>query len=131
MKTRMNDVAAAVDASYPDNADLTIDEQGRPSLKARKSAGNSAEALKLATAVKDRLPERSLLDPDHPAPALVAPFRAVALFSRFVPCGVWEAVYIIEGVTGRRRRCRHRRPRPRGAGALDGARRPALGCRAP
>ncbi|MBE1582193.1 hypothetical protein ACFPOI_44270 [Nonomuraea angiospora] len=72
----MKDVVAAVDASYPDNADLIIDEQGRPSLKARKSAGNSAEVLKLATAVKDRLPERSLLDPDHPAPALVPSFRA-------------------------------------------------------
>jgi hypothetical protein len=62
LKAQMKEVAAAVDAGYPDNADLVIDEQGRPTLKARKSAGHSAEALKLATQVKDRLPERSLLE---------------------------------------------------------------------
>nr|WP_237102535.1 hypothetical protein [Nonomuraea sp. MG754425] len=50
LKTRIKNVAATVDAGYPDNAGLLIDEQGRPSLKARKSAGHSPEALKLAGA---------------------------------------------------------------------------------
>ncbi|TDC90959.1 DUF4158 domain-containing protein [Nonomuraea deserti] len=62
LKTRMKQVAAAVDAGYPDNTDLAIDEQGRPTLKARKSAGHSPGALELVTTVKGRLPERSLLE---------------------------------------------------------------------
>ncbi|WP_326642899.1 hypothetical protein OIE67_21155 [Nonomuraea fuscirosea] len=85
LKTRMKDVAAAVDAGYPDNADLLIDEQGRPSLKARKSAGHSAEALKLATAVKDRLPERSLLE------ILTRTTRHLRWFRHFGPLSGSEA----------------------------------------
>lgn len=85
LKTRMKDVAAAVDAGYPDNADLAIDEQGRPSLKARKSAGHSAEALKLATAVKGRLPERSLLE------ILTRTTRHLRWFRHFGPLSGSEA----------------------------------------
>ncbi|WP_165781466.1 Tn3 family transposase [Streptosporangium minutum] len=85
LKLRMTGVAATVDAGYPDNADLLIDEQSRLSLKARKSAGHSAEALKLATAVKDRLPERSLLE------ILTRTTRHLRWFRHFGPLSGSEA----------------------------------------
>ena len=62
LKARMKELAATVDAGYPDNADLIIEEDGRPSLKARKGTQRTASALALEAAIKERLPERSLLD---------------------------------------------------------------------
>jgi hypothetical protein len=58
----MKDLAIQVDAGYPDNADLVIEEDGRPSLKARKGAERTASARALEAEVKERLPERSLLE---------------------------------------------------------------------
>ena len=55
--------AAEVDAGYPDNADLVIDEvSGVPSLKRRRGKDRSASAVALEEAIKERMPERSLLD---------------------------------------------------------------------
>jgi hypothetical protein len=55
--------AAEVDAGYPSNADLVIDEvTGVPTLKRRKGKDRSATAVALEEAIKERMPERSLLD---------------------------------------------------------------------
>jgi len=55
--------AAEVDAGYPDNADLVIDEAtGTPSLKRRQGRDRTASAIALDEAIKERMPERSLLD---------------------------------------------------------------------
>ena len=54
-------VAAAVDAGYPHNADLVIDE-GRPVLKRRRGKDRRASALALESALLERLPERGILD---------------------------------------------------------------------
>ena len=62
LKAAMKDLAIQVDAGYPDNADLVIEEDGRPSLKARKGAERTASARALEAGVKERLPERSLLE---------------------------------------------------------------------
>jgi TnpA family transposase len=62
LKAAMSDLAIQVDAGYPDNADLVIEEDGRPSLKARKGAERTASARALEAGVKERLPERSLLE---------------------------------------------------------------------
>src|SRR5207302_7740109 len=62
LRTRLAELAASVDAGYPDNADLMIDAEGRALLKARKGKERRASALALEAAIKDRLPERSLLD---------------------------------------------------------------------
>jgi hypothetical protein len=55
--------AAQVDAGYPNNADLVIDEAtGVPTLRRRRGKDRAASALALEEAIKERLPERSLLD---------------------------------------------------------------------
>ena len=62
LRQQMKELAINVDAGYPDNADLLMDDEGRPSLKARKGKERTASALALEAAVKDRLPECSLLE---------------------------------------------------------------------
>lgn len=63
LKTKLTAKATEVDAGYPGNADLVIDEvTGRPSLKRRRGKDRSQSAVALEEAVKERLPERSLLD---------------------------------------------------------------------
>ncbi|MFI7705439.1 Tn3 family transposase [Nonomuraea sp. NPDC049480] len=114
------DTAAEVDSGYPANPDLTL-EGGRPMLKRRKGAERSKEALKLEEAVHERLPQRdktvaadgsqietwenNLLAESHIRYGGYGGLAYrhisntyVALFSRFIPCGVWEAVHIIEGL---------------------------------
>lgn len=55
--------AGQVDAGYPNNTDLVIDETtGVPSLKRRKGQDRSAAALGLEETIKERMPERSVLD---------------------------------------------------------------------
>jgi TnpA family transposase len=61
LKQRHQDAAAALDAGYPDNADLVIDEDGAPTLKRLKGLGISAEAVALGEAIKRRMPERTLI----------------------------------------------------------------------
>ncbi|MCP4966884.1 MAG: Tn3 family transposase [bacterium] len=54
--------AALVDAGYRDNADLTIDDAGHPTLKRRRGKETPGTADALAKAVEDRMHEVSLLD---------------------------------------------------------------------
>jgi hypothetical protein len=55
-------VAAGVDAGYPDNADLVLDDAGVPVLKRRRGQARRASAIALEKTLLSRLPERSLLD---------------------------------------------------------------------
>ncbi|MGH3857260.1 MAG: transposase, partial [Pseudonocardiaceae bacterium] len=52
---------AASDAGYPDNSDLVIDEAGRPSLKQYRAPRPTETALALEVALRERMPERTLL----------------------------------------------------------------------
>ncbi|MDQ2790079.1 MAG: Tn3 family transposase [Actinomycetota bacterium] len=52
---------AATDAGYPDNSDLVIDEAGRPSLKQYRASRPTDTALALEAALRERMPERTLL----------------------------------------------------------------------
>jgi TnpA family transposase len=60
-REQLRSAAAAVDAGYPDNADLVLDG-GRPVLKRRTGKDRRASALALEDAIHQRLPERGLLD---------------------------------------------------------------------
>jgi len=62
LRSRLTELAARVDDGYPANADLVIDDEGHPTLKARRGKDRRASALALEQAVRDRLPERALLD---------------------------------------------------------------------
>src|SRR6266851_4323518 len=52
---------AATDAGYPDNADLVIDDAGQPSLKQYRAPRPAGTALALEAALRERMPERTLL----------------------------------------------------------------------
>jgi TnpA family transposase len=54
--------SAEVDAGYPDNADLVIDEHGHPTLKRHRAKDHPASVATLAKAVEARMHEVSLLD---------------------------------------------------------------------
>ncbi len=60
-RQEMTSIAAAVDAGYPDNADLVF-EGGRPVLKRRTGTERRVSALALEAAIHERLPERVGLD---------------------------------------------------------------------
>jgi hypothetical protein len=60
-RRQLTATAVAVDAGYPANTDLVL-EEGRPVLKRRKGADRRPSALALEAAIHRRLPERSLLD---------------------------------------------------------------------
>ncbi|MCA1678088.1 MAG: transposase, partial [Actinobacteria bacterium] len=62
LRARLTAKAAEVDAGYPDNADLVIDDDGRPSLKRRKGKDRSPSAIALEEQIKERMPERSVLE---------------------------------------------------------------------
>ena len=53
--------AADVDAGYPDNGDLVIDDNGVPTLKRRRRRDRRSSAAALEQQIKQRMPERSLL----------------------------------------------------------------------
>ena len=61
LETRLAAQCAATDAGYPDNADLVIDEAGRPSLKQYRAPAPTETALALEAALRERMPERTLL----------------------------------------------------------------------
>ena len=62
LKTWLTQVAESVDSSYPDTAELTLDESGKPHLK-RLPAESLPEGLEeFQEAVHERMPERHLLD---------------------------------------------------------------------
>jgi Tn3 transposase DDE domain/Domain of unknown function (DUF4158) len=62
LKEQLTEVAERVDAGYPDNVDLVIDESGTPVLKRRKGRDRRPSALALEAAVHERVQERGLLD---------------------------------------------------------------------
>ena len=63
LRSRLTGQAATVDAGYPENTDLVIDEQtGVPSLRRRRARDHDAGALLLEQALKQRMPERTLLE---------------------------------------------------------------------
>ncbi len=62
LRERHREVAQRVDTTYPDNTELTIDKEGTPHLK-RLPAQPVPEDLKTVEALlKERMPERHLLD---------------------------------------------------------------------
>jgi len=63
LRCRLTEQAAAVDAAYPENTDLVIDEMsGKPSLRRRRSKPGDPSVAALEQAVKERMPERTLLE---------------------------------------------------------------------
>lgn len=58
---RLDAQCRATDSAYPDLADFTIDELGRPSLKQLRAAPPTPSAQAIALAVRDRMPERTLM----------------------------------------------------------------------
>ena len=63
LRVELADQAATVDAGYPENADLVIDQAtGVPSLKRRRGKDSDPSALVLEEALKERMPERTLLE---------------------------------------------------------------------
>jgi TnpA family transposase len=63
LRSRLTEQAATVDAGYPDNSDLVVDEvTGVPSLRRRRGKDREPEALLLEQAVMQRMPERTLLE---------------------------------------------------------------------
>ncbi|MCA1699244.1 MAG: Tn3 family transposase, partial [Actinobacteria bacterium] len=63
LRTKLADQANMVDAGYPENTDLVIDPAtGQPSLKRRRAKQPASGALALEEALKERMPERTLLE---------------------------------------------------------------------
>ncbi|MEU1282569.1 transposase [Streptomyces sp. NPDC005805] len=63
LRDQLTMIAQAVDAGYPDNADLTIDPvTGVPSLKRREGAERTASAAALEAELDRRLPARGILE---------------------------------------------------------------------
>ena len=63
LRTKLTDQAATVDAGYPENTGLVIDRAtGVPSLKRRRVNETAVGAMALEEALKERMPERTLLE---------------------------------------------------------------------
>jgi TnpA family transposase len=63
LRERLTTIAETVDAGYPDNKDLTIDQvTGVPSLAVRRAGERTVSAEKLEEALSERLPARSVLE---------------------------------------------------------------------
>lgn len=62
LRQELTEVAARVDAGYPDNADLVIEDNGQPLLKRRRGRDRRPSAIALERVIEDRMPERSILD---------------------------------------------------------------------
>jgi hypothetical protein len=62
LRERLREVAQRVDAAYPANTALTIDEDGTPHLKRLPAQPVPDDLATLEALVKARLPERHLLD---------------------------------------------------------------------
>ena len=61
LESRLAAQCAAADAGYPDNAGLVIDDKGRPSLKKHRAPRPAETAVALEAALRERMPERTLL----------------------------------------------------------------------
>ena len=62
LQKRLRDVTERVDTSFPDNTELTLDETGTPHLKRLKAQPIPEELETLEALLKERMPERHLLD---------------------------------------------------------------------
>lgn len=62
IEAKLRQTAAEVDAGYPNNADLVIDESGHPVLKRQRGKEHPGSVVALAKAVEARMAEVSLLD---------------------------------------------------------------------
>jgi hypothetical protein len=62
LRTEIETTAAEVDANFPTNTALTINEDGEPVLKRPTARKPPASAMELEAAIQTFLPERSLLD---------------------------------------------------------------------
>jgi len=62
LRNNFIEVADRVDKQFPDIAELVIDEKGNPILKKRSPKQRSRQAIWLAQEIKNRMPERNLLD---------------------------------------------------------------------
>lgn len=62
LKQQLTDLAAEVDAGFPDNAELTIGTDGKPHLKQLKKLPLPDGFAVFERAVQERMPERHLLD---------------------------------------------------------------------
>ena len=62
LKKWLTDTACKVDAGYPDNRQLVINDLGEPVLKKSLRHDLSPEAKALLVAVEERFPERNLID---------------------------------------------------------------------
>ena len=62
LQARLRAVTERVDTSFPDNTELTIDAAGKPHLKRLKAQPLPTELDTLEALLKERMPERHLLD---------------------------------------------------------------------
>lgn len=62
LQSWLMDTANAVDAGYPDNRTVVINELGEPVLKRPKSSELSPSVKALESAIAERMPERNLID---------------------------------------------------------------------
>lgn len=62
LREQLTCVAAQVDANFPDNSELTIDEDGKPHLKRQPALALPESLFSFEEAVRTRMPERHLLD---------------------------------------------------------------------
>lgn len=62
LQQRLREVAERVDASFPDNTELIIDDMGTPHLKRLKAQPIPEDLATLEALLKERMPERHLLD---------------------------------------------------------------------
>ena len=62
LKTELSRLCSAVDATFPNNSELTIDADGTPHLKRLKARQTPEDLQAFAALVQARMPERHLLD---------------------------------------------------------------------
>jgi hypothetical protein len=62
LKSKLTDVGQTVDAQYPSNTELIVDESGRPHLKRLRSTPQPTGLDQFLETVRNRMPERHLLD---------------------------------------------------------------------
>jgi hypothetical protein len=62
LRAWLEETAAAVDAGYPENAQLMIDENGKPVLKRQSPREESQSLRALEALLLSRLPERNVID---------------------------------------------------------------------
>jgi len=62
LQQRLREVTERLDTSFPANTELTIDDSGKPHLKRLKAQPTPEELETLRALVRERMPERHLLD---------------------------------------------------------------------